>query len=64
MFNICYAKPTATDKEVHDTARAAQIHERILEFPDGYNSRVGERASIEYDYGSGFDFMCSCWCGS
>jgi ABC-type methionine transport system ATPase subunit len=43
MFNIRYAKPTATDKEVHDAARAAQIHERILEFPDGYNSRVGER---------------------
>jgi ABC-type multidrug transport system ATPase subunit len=43
MFNIRYAKPTATDSEVHDAARAAQIHERILEFPDGYNSRVGER---------------------
>jgi ABC-type glutathione transport system ATPase component len=29
--------------EVHDAARAAQIHDRIMEFPDGYNSRVGER---------------------
>jgi ABC-type glutathione transport system ATPase component len=29
--------------EVHEAARAAQIHDRIIEFPDGYNSRVGER---------------------
>jgi ABC-type glutathione transport system ATPase component len=29
--------------EVFDAARAAQIHDRILEFPDGYTSRVGER---------------------
>ena len=29
--------------EIHDAARAAQIHDRIMEFPDGYNSRVGER---------------------
>ena len=29
--------------EVFDAARAAQIHDRILEFPDGYDSRVGER---------------------
>jgi ATP-binding cassette, subfamily B, vacuolar membrane transporter HMT1/ACLQ len=31
------------NSEVHDAARAAQIHDRILEFPDGYSSRVGER---------------------
>ena len=55
MFNIQYAKPDATDEgppsskfkrlmtEVYDAARAAQIHDRILEFPDGYSSRVGER---------------------
>jgi ABC-type multidrug transport system ATPase subunit len=43
MFNIRYAKPEATDEEVYEAAKAAQIHERILEFPDGYQSRVGER---------------------
>ena len=29
--------------EVQDAARAAQIHDRIMGFPDGYNTRVGER---------------------
>src|SRR5205085_12109570 len=29
--------------EVYDAARAAKIHDRILEFPYGYSSRVGER---------------------
>ena len=43
MFNIQYAKPDATDEEVYEAAKAAQIHDRILEFPDGYQSRVGER---------------------
>ena len=54
MFNIKYAKPDATEEghqifvltdcvEVHEAAKAAQIHDRIIEFPDGYNSRVGER---------------------
>src|SRR5271169_6846594 len=55
MFNIRYAKPDASDEgtppprmrliwvEVFDAARAAQIHDRILEFPDGYDSLVGER---------------------
>ncbi|WBW74716.1 vacuolar phytochelatin and glutathione S-conjugate ABC family transmembrane transporter Hmt1 [Schizosaccharomyces osmophilus] len=43
MYNIKYAKPGASDEEVYEAAKAAQIHDRILEFPDGYNSRVGER---------------------
>lgn len=43
MFNIRYAKPKATEEEVYEAAKAAQIHDRILEFPDGYNSLVGER---------------------
>ena len=43
MYNLRYAKDNATDEEVYDACRAASIHEKILTFPDGYNSRVGER---------------------
>ena len=43
MYNLRYARPDATDKEVYDACRAASIHEKILDFPDGYASRVGER---------------------
>ena len=43
MYNLKYANVNATDEEVYDACRAASIHEKILNFPDGYNSRVGER---------------------
>ena len=43
MYNLRYANQDATDDEVYDACRAASIHEKILNFPDGYNSRVGER---------------------
>lgn len=43
MENLRYARPTATDAEVFDACRAAAIHERILSFADGYDSRVGEQ---------------------
>ncbi|ORY87912.1 P-loop containing nucleoside triphosphate hydrolase protein, partial [Protomyces lactucae-debilis] len=43
MFNIRYAKPDATDEEVFEAARKAQIHDKIVDWPDGYNSKVGER---------------------
>lgn len=41
--NILYGNVDATDAEVEAAARAAQIHDRILEFPDGYDTVVGER---------------------
>jgi ABC-type transport system involved in Fe-S cluster assembly fused permease/ATPase subunit len=41
--NIRYAKLTATDMEIEDACRAAAIHDDIVGFPDGYNSKVGER---------------------
>lgn len=41
--NIAYARPDATDTEVEKAARAAAIHDRIMEFPDGYDTKVGER---------------------
>ena len=43
MYNLKYARPDATDDEVYDACRAASIHDKILEFPDKYSSRVGER---------------------
>jgi ATP-binding cassette subfamily B protein len=41
--NIRYGRPSATLAEVEDAARAAYIHDRIMEFPDGYDTVVGER---------------------
>jgi ATP-binding cassette subfamily B protein len=41
--NLRFAKPDATDAELEDAARAAQIHELIAALPDGYDTIVGER---------------------
>jgi len=41
--NLRFAKPSASDEEIEDAARAAQIHELIARLPDGYDTMVGER---------------------
>ena len=41
--NLRCARPSATDEEIEDAARAAQIHELIATLPDGYETMVGER---------------------
>jgi ATP-binding cassette, subfamily B, bacterial len=41
--NLRYAKPDATDAEIEDAARAAQVHELISGLPDGYDTMVGSR---------------------
>jgi ATP-binding cassette subfamily B protein len=41
--NLRYAKPAATDAEIEDAARAAQIHDLIASLPDGYDTMVGSR---------------------
>jgi ATP-binding cassette subfamily B protein len=41
--NLLYGNPDATQDEIEAAALAAFIHERIMEFPDGYDTVVGER---------------------
>ncbi|XP_061580553.1 ATP-binding cassette sub-family B member 6 isoform X4 [Cololabis saira] len=41
--NIRYSRATASDEEVQRAATAADIHARILELPQGYDTEVGER---------------------
>ncbi|MEU5764948.1 ABC transporter ATP-binding protein [Streptomyces asoensis] len=41
--NLRFARPDATDEELHAAARAAQIHDHIAALPDGYDTVVGER---------------------
>jgi ABC-type transport system involved in Fe-S cluster assembly fused permease/ATPase subunit len=43
MYNLRYANQDATDEEVFEACRAASIHDKILSFPDGYDTKVGER---------------------
>ena len=41
--NIAYGKPGATDAEIEQAARRAEIHEDIMKMPNGYDTIVGER---------------------
>ncbi|MFF7639923.1 ABC transporter transmembrane domain-containing protein [Streptomyces canus] len=41
--NLRFAKPDASDEEIEQAARAAQIHDHIASLPDGYDTVVGER---------------------
>lgn len=41
--NLRFARPDATDEELHAAARAAQIHDHIAALTDGYDTVVGER---------------------
>ena len=43
MDNIRYGRITATDEEVMEAAKKAEIHEDILQMPNGYQTYVGER---------------------
>lgn len=42
-YNIAYGRPDATQAEIEAAAKAAHIHEFIVNQPDGYKTQVGER---------------------
>jgi ABC-type transport system involved in Fe-S cluster assembly fused permease/ATPase subunit len=43
MYNLRYANQNATDEDIFNACKAASIHDRIMEFSDGYDTKVGER---------------------
>ena len=46
MDNIRYGRPEATDEEVFEAARKAEIYEDIMNMPDKFDSYVGERGVL------------------
>ena len=43
--NILYGNPAASDAEVIEAAKRANIHDAIMEFENGYDTYVGERGA-------------------
>ena len=44
--NIRYGRPDATDEEVAEAARRAEIYEDICRMPEGFETNVGERGTM------------------
>jgi ATP-binding cassette subfamily B protein len=43
LYNIAYGRPDATQAEIEEAARQAQIHDFVMRLPERYETRVGER---------------------
>ena len=43
MYNLKYANQDVSDQDVYEACRAASIHDKVMSFPDGYQTKVGER---------------------
>jgi ABC-type transport system involved in Fe-S cluster assembly fused permease/ATPase subunit len=41
--NIRYSRLDATDEDIQEACKSAAVHDKIMSFPDGYKSKVGER---------------------
>ena len=46
MDNIRYGRPDASDKEVWEAEKKAEIHDDIMKMPQGYYTFVGERGIV------------------
>ncbi|MBS1303539.1 ABC transporter ATP-binding protein/permease [Loktanella sp. SALINAS62] len=42
-YNIAYGRPDASESDIREAARAAKIHDFIMDLPQGYDTTVGER---------------------
>lgn len=42
LFNLSYGNPGATLEEIQEVAKKCQIHDRILQMEEGYNTKVGD----------------------
>jgi ATP-binding cassette, subfamily B, heavy metal transporter len=42
-YNIGYGRPDASQAEIEQAARSAQVHDFVMKLPEGYDTRVGER---------------------
>ena len=42
-YNIGYGRPSASQAEIEQAAKSAQVHDFVVKLPDGYGTRVGER---------------------
>jgi ABC-type transport system involved in Fe-S cluster assembly fused permease/ATPase subunit len=42
-YNIGYGRPGASQAEIEQAAKSAQVHDFVLKLPEGYDTRVGER---------------------
>jgi ABC-type transport system involved in Fe-S cluster assembly fused permease/ATPase subunit len=42
-YNIGYGRPGASQADIEQAARSAQVHDFVLKLPDGYDTKVGER---------------------
>ncbi len=43
LYNIAYGRPEASRAEIEEAAKAAKIHDFIMDLPEGYETQVGER---------------------